>query len=346
MMAAAPPSTSIRRGRLQAIAFLLVLPALNTAIAASILLNLGFEEPRALLNAGVRMWATFSVSLVLLRLVKAFWPWALDEDAFWRQLFVHVFVVVSVGYLFGPFIEIPSSIPRPRLVFAPRVFVALQLATYLVVVRVLRQQERWAETTIALRDAELAVLRSQSNPHFLFNTLNLIASEVSRDPENAKEILFDLADLLRSTVKAADRSVSSVAEEMELVRLYLQLNTQRFRDRLTYSMDIEPATRSLEIPSLLLQPVVENTVKWAVAPYPSAAHIHMECTLQDEELSIVFQDSGPPFDDTRLPEGNGFRLLRGTLALHYRERWKASLRSTPEGGRLEIRFPARECVRP
>ena len=345
-MAAGPPSTSIRFGRLQAIAFLLVLPALNTTIAVSILPNFHVEGPRASLTAGVRIWATFAASLVLLRGLKAYWPWVLDEDAFWRQLLVHVVIVASIGYLFGPFVEISPEIPRPRLVFAPRVVLALQLATYLVVVRILRQQERWAETTVALQDAELNILRAQSNPHFVFNTLNLIASEVTRDPENAKEIIYDLADLLRSSVKAANRNLRSVADEMELVRLYLELHAQRFRDRLTYAMDIEPVTSSLEIPSLLLQPVVENTVKWAVAPYASDAHIRVQCKLQDDELSIVFQDTGPPFDHAQLSEGTGFRLLRGTLELHYHERWKASLRSTPEGGRLEIRFPAREYVRP
>jgi len=345
-MAGGKTTTSIRFGRLQTIAFLLVLPALNTAIAISILLNLRVEGLQGSLTAGVRIWATFAASLVLLRGLKMVWPWVLNEDAFWRQLLVHVVIVASIGYLFGPFVEIPPDLPRPRLIFAPRVALTLQLATYLVVVRILRQQEQWAETTVALRDAELTVLRAQSNPHFLFNTLNLIASEVTRDPENAKEIIYDLADLLRSTVKAANRSLSSVADEMELVRLYLELHAQRFRDRMTYAMDIEPVTASLEIPSLLLQPVVENTVKWAVAPYPSDAHIRVECRLQNDELSIVFQDTGPPFDDAKLSEGTGFRLLRGTLELHYQERSKANLRSTPKGGRLEIRFPAREYVRP
>ncbi len=316
-MAAGPASRSVRFGRLQAIAFLLVFPALNTTLAVSILHNLGVEGPGAPLNAGMRMWATFAASLVLLRGLKAAWPWALDDDAFWRQLLVHIIIVASMGLLFGPFIEIPPSLPRPRLVFAPRIVLSLQLATYLVVVRILRQQARWAATTVALRDAELNVLRSRSNPHFLFNTLHLVASEVSRDPDNAKEIIFDLADLLRSSVKAADCNLSSVGDELELVRLYLQIQAQRFRDRLTFSMDIAPVTSSLEIPSLLLQPIVENTVKWAVAPHPGQAHIRVACELQGKVVSIVFQDTGPAFHDGRVSEGEGLRILRRTLELHY-----------------------------
>ena len=345
MTASGPPSASIGRERLQTLAFLVVLPALNTTIAGFLLLNLDAGGSGALLSAGLRMWATFAASLGLLRLVKARWPWALDEDAFWRQLLVHAVIVIAMGYAFGPFLEVPASLPRPRLVVVPRIVVSLQLATYLVVVRVLRQQERWFSATVALREAELDVLRSRSNPHFLFNTLNLIAAEVSRDPDNAKEIIFDLADLLRSSIKAADRSLSTVAEELGLVRLYLQLHAQRFRDRLTFSMQVEPGTRSLEIPSLLLQPVVENTVKWAVAPYPSKAHVRVRCERRDEELAIVFEDTGPPFDDGQLSEGDGFRILQRTLELHYPGRWTCRLRSTPEGGRLELRFPAREYDR-
>ena len=346
MTPAGPPSTSIRYERLQTIVFLLVLPALNTAVAGSILFNLDLRGPGVALNAGLRIWATFAASLVLLRLSRAHFPSSLKDDAFWRQLLVHAVIVIGMGYLFGPFIAVPESLPRPRVSFAPRIVVCLELATYLVVVRILKEQERWFATTAALRDAELDVMRSRSNPHFLFNTLNLIASEVSRDPENAKEIIFDLADLLRASVKAADRSLSSIAEEMGLVRLYLQLHTQRFRDRLTFSMDIGPGTPSLEIPSLLLQPVVENTVKWAVAPHTSKAHVRVRCELQDAEICIVFQDSGPPFDDRQIDEGNGFQILRRTLELHYPDRWTCSLRSTAEGGRLELRFPAREYVRP
>ena len=345
-MATDPPATSIRYERLETIVFLLVLPGLNTLLAVSVLYNLDVRGFGAPTNAALRIWATFASSLLLLRLLKTQLPSVLDDDAFWRQLLVHAAILIAMGYLFGPFVEIPASLPQPRFVFVPRVIVSLQVATYLVVVRILKQQERWFETRAALRDAELNVLRAQSNPHFLFNTLNLIASEVSRDPENAKEVIFDLADLLRSSVKAADRSLTSIGEEMELVRLYLQLHTQRFRDRLTYSIDIAPGTESLEIPSLLLQPVVENTVKWAVAPYSSQARIRVQCERQDDEVSIVFQDSGPSFDEEQVSEGNGFRILQRTLELNYPGRWQWRLRSTPEGGRLELRFPAREYARP
>ena len=127
MTASGPPSASIGRERLQTLAFLVVLPALNTTIAGFLLLNLDAGGSGALLSAGLRMWATFAASLGLLRLVKARWPWALDEDAFWRQLLVHAVIVIAMGYAFGPFLEVPASLPRPRLVVVPRIVVSLQL---------------------------------------------------------------------------------------------------------------------------------------------------------------------------------------------------------------------------
>ena len=342
MTTADPPSASIRYDRLETVVFLVVMPAMNILFAVSMLFNLDVRGMKVPLTAGLRLWATFGVSLLLLRLLRKYVPWALDDDRFWWQLLVHAVIIIGIGYLLGPFVDVPAALPHPRVFFAPRIILVMELAVYLVVVRTLKQQERWFATQSALREAELNVLRSQSNPHFLFNTLNLIAAEVSRDPKNAKEIIFDLADLLRSSVKAAERSSSTVAEEMELVRLYLQLQTQRFSDRLTFSMDIEPRTESLEIPTLLLQPVVENTVKWAVAPYPCEAHVHVQCSRKDDQLIVLFSDTGPAFDDARISEGNGFRILRRTLELHYPGRWSSSLRSTPQGGRLELRFPSRK----
>ncbi|MEO1231985.1 MAG: histidine kinase [Myxococcota bacterium] len=342
MTSADRPSQSIGYDRLEASVFLGVLPALNTLIAASVLFNLDVPGVKAPFMAGLRLWATFGISLVLLRLARMSSTWASNRNAFWRQLVLHTAVILPIGLLFRPFIEVPQPLPSPRLSLAPRILLIMELAVYLVVVRTLKQQERWFATQSALREAELNVLRSQSNPHFLFNTLNLIASEVSRNPDNAKEIIFDLADLLRSSVRVAQQSSTTVAEEMERVRLYLRLQSQRFSDRLTFSMDIESSTEGLRIPALLLQPVVENTVKWAVAPNPTETHVHVSCTREDEQLVVVFSDTGPAFDDAHIQEGNGFRILRRTLELHYPGRWSARLHSTPEGGRLELRFPSQE----
>jgi len=208
------------------------------------------------------------------------------------------------------------------------------------VLRLFAQQKRSFEIAANLKEAELGVLRAQSNPHFLFNTLNLIASEISRDAENAKNIVFDLADLLRSNLKMAQQSGVTLSAELRLVSLYLTLQQQRFRDRLTFNVDVEPGTEGLAVPALLLQPVIENTVKWAVAPFAAAAHIELRAHRRDDVLDIEICDTGPVFDDASVVEGNGFRILRQTLELHYPGQWDVALTSTPDGRRMRIRFPA------
>ena len=338
-----PPA--FRYDRLEALVFLVVLPVVNVLLMTSLLVNLDVRGMGIPLTAALRIWAIFAFSLALLRLLARYKLRAFDDDAFWRQLLIHSVVVLGVGFVVGPFIELPASVPRPKIFFVPRMIAILEIAMYLAVVRILKQQQKWFVTRASLHEAELNVLRSQSNPHFLFNTLNLIASEISRDPNNAREIVFDLADLLRSSIKASERRLTTVGEEMELVRLYLSLQQQRFSDRLTFSMQIAPETQNLEIPALLLQPVVENTVKWAVAPFASKARIHVQCAVLDEELSIVFADTGPAFDETQVVEGNGFRILRRTLELNYPGQWRLRLRSTDDGGLLSLRFPCREYVR-
>jgi signal transduction histidine kinase len=336
------PSSSIGYDRLQGLVFLVVLPTANALLTSAFVLNLEIRDPWVPLAAALRIWASFGLSLVLLRLLARAAPKLFEDDHFWRQLLVHSVLVIGAGWLFGPYVDLPAPVPQPKLLLAPKVIVVLELAMYLAVVRILKQQERAFATEASLREAELQVLRSQSNPHFLFNTLNLIASEIPRDPDNAREIVFDLADLLRSTIKVAEKKLTTVAEEMELVRLYLKLQQQRFSDRLEFSMEIAPETKNLEIPALLLQPVVENSVKWAVAPYAARARIHIECRLQDDGLMIVVSDTGPGFDDAQVVEGHGLRILRRTLELNYPGRWHLSSSPTDDGGVLSLRLPRRE----
>lgn len=337
--------TAFNRRKLQTVVFLVVLPVLNMLFLATLLINLDIWETEVAVEGFVRLWLTFGLSLAVLRLVERYAPAVLEDDVFWRQLLVHAVVIVGVGLLTGPIIKIPASLPRPTVAVMPRVFLLLELATYLGVVRVLNHQESVFAIAASLRDAELNILRAQSNPHFLFNTLNLIAAEISRDPENAKEVVFDLADLLRSNVKMAEKRLTTVSEEMNLVDLFLKLQQQRFRERLTFSMKIDPATKNLEIPALLLQPVVENTVKWGVAPHPGKAHIEVVSSVSEGQLSVVFADTGPSFDDANIVEGDGFRILRRTLELNYPGEWSLSLRSTDAGGRLSVSLPARAGTR-
>ena len=322
-------------------AFLLVWPLANVLLVATILIDLGLATAETLLFVAINFWLLFGLSFLGLQILHRYFPKIMSTEVFWRQLFVHVAVIVGIAAIFSQLFSRPVALKLSPTLIGPRIFFILEILIYLIVFRIFTQQERSITTALALRETELNMLRSQSNPHFLFNTLNLINTEISNDPNNAKEIVYDLADLLRKNINMAQQVFTTLAEEMKLVSLYLTLQEKRFKDRLSFNIKLAPGTKLLQIPALLLQPVIENTVKYAVAPYASKAHILVETNLVKGRLVIVVRDSGPAFDETQIVEGNGMRILRKTLALHYEDDYDIQLKSTASGGVFTLSLPAR-----
>ena len=282
--------------------------------------------------------------------MKRLVPGSLNPEYFWMQLVLHAAVILGVGAILGP---IPGPTIRSPAGFgaevqtslvAPRVFLLMEVAIYLGVLKLLAEREQIYAERLARRDTELSMLRSQSNPHFLFNTLNLITSEISRDPAKAREIVFDLSDLLRSSIKLAKRSSVTIAEEFELSKLYLQLQQQRFTDRLSFTVSISPDAVDALIPPLLVQPAIENAIKHAVSAYMQPAQISLSAQQRGCRLLIECRDSGPPFDANAVVEGEGMRILRQTLAAKYGRDFKLALDSTPIGGVLRIDIPAQSLA--
>jgi two-component system LytT family sensor kinase len=327
--------------RLQLLVFLLIWPGLNVMVMAGVLADLGrFSLPDFLPAAG-RMWLVFALSLAILRPLQKVMSGYLRRDAFWLQLGLYALVIISAGSIIGPPIQAPEWVdPEVGVsLVAPRIFLFLEIAIYLGVQKLVADRERSYAERLARQETELSMLSSQSNPHFLFNTLNLIASEFSRNPENAKEILFDLSDLLRSNIKLAKGSRSTVGGEFKLVELFLQLQQKRFPDRLSFEIHLSPEASLVAVPPLLLQPVIENAIKHAVAPYAAPAQISLNARVSGSRLVIECRDSGPPFDPDAIEEGNGMRILRQTLRLRYESDFTLALDSTPEGGVLRIDIP-------
>lgn len=327
--------------RLQLLAFLLLWPGLNVIIMAGVLADLGQFSLPDLLPAATRLWLVFAVSLAILRLLQRVMFEYLRPEAFWPQLLLHALVIISAGGILGPPIRSPEWVdPEVGVsLLAPRVLILLEIAIYLGVQKLVFERERVYAERLARQETELSMLRSQSNPHFLFNTLNLITSEISRNPINAKEIVFDLSDLLRSNIKLSQGSRSTIGEEFRLVELFLQLQQKRFPKRLSFEISASPEAARVSVPPLLMQPVIENAIKHAVAPYASPARISLDALVIGSRLVIECRDSGPPFDASAMAEGNGMRILRQTLSVKYGADFTLALDSTPDGGVLRIDIP-------
>jgi len=142
--------------------------------------------------------------------------------------------------------------------------------------------------------AQLAMLRYQLNPHFLFNTLNSISTLVLlRQTEPANAMLSRLSSFLRYTLINEPSARVTVSQEIETLKLYLDIERMRFEDRLRTNFTIEDGTRNALLPSLLLQPLVENAIKYAVGAQESGAEIRIETQLVGQRLRITVSDTGP-----------------------------------------------------
>ncbi len=168
------------------------------------------------------------------------------------------------------------------------------------------QSERMLKVAAQANSAQLEMLRYQLNPHFLFNTLNSISTLVLlKQTEKANAMLSRLSSFLRYSLVGGLEGMTTVAQEVEALKLYLEIERTRFEDRLRTRFDIAPNAVDARMPSLLLQPLVENAVKYAVTPQEEGADVHVDARLMGDRLVITITDTGPG-----LPAGGG---LNGEL---------------------------------
>ena len=167
--------------------------------------------------------------------------------------------------------------------------------------------ERKADTEILAREAELFKLRQQLQPHFLFNSLNSISALTGSQPEKARHMIQQLSDFLRGTLKRDDQQWSTLEEEIEYLGLYLDIEKVRFGHRLQTNIVYTEEVKDLKLPSLLLQPVVENAIKFGLYDTTGDVLITLNASKENNYLKIEVQN---PFDpETSQPlKGTGFGL--------------------------------------
>jgi sensor histidine kinase YesM len=178
----------------------------------------------------------------------------------------------------------------------------------------LRAHELEKERALKLAtEARLASLESRLHPHFLFNTLNTISALILEDPLLADQMVQRLAALLRTSLYASPQTRVPLRDEIELIRNYLEIERARFRERLAYEIDIEPELESVVIPPLTLQPLVENSVKFAVSPRIAGGAITVSARQQTGMLTLEVRDNGPGFTAEMIPKDHGLDNLRSRL---------------------------------
>jgi len=164
--------------------------------------------------------------------------------------------------------------------------------------------------------AELGALQARINPHFLYNSLNNIASLVHSDPDKAEEMTILLSKLFRYTTDRNDELFSSVADELEIVKTYLSIEQVRFGDRLKFTTKLESGLEKFQIPRLLLKPIVENAIKHGISKISGDGKIEVNIYEKSDNIILSVHDSGVLFPE-EMASGYGLRSIQDKLRLIY-----------------------------
>ena len=199
---------------------------------------------------------------------------------------------------------------------------------------------RVQETSILARDAELKALKAQVNPHFLFNSLNSISALTSVDPAKAREMCILLAEFLRMTLGLGEKSSVPLSEELALLHRYLAIEKVRFGARLRMQEEIQEESRSIQLPPLLLQPLVENAVTHGIANLPDGGVVRLSGQSHNGRVSLAVENTFDPESAPMRNDGVGLKNVRNRLEARYGK--EANMRVSAEDGkfRVELSFPS------
>ena len=274
-----------------------------------------------------------------------------------RASFDGDFVALYIGFLIWPLTLLGAW---SALYFAINYFLQVE-----------EQADRLERLEMQATSAQLAMLRYQLNPHFLFNTLNSISTLVLlKQTAPANAMLTRLSSFLRHTLVSEPGGKVTVEQEVKMLKLYLDIERMRFEDRLQTDFRIEPGASEACIPSMLLQPLVENAIKYGVSPQEEGATISLVAQIAGSRLRVTVTDTGPGIHHTVRPEtgspggipdgmlersrrttstGVGLANIRDRLAQAYGEDHRFEIRSPDSGGftvMIEIPYEAAEDSAP
>ena len=205
-------------------------------------------------------------------------------------------MVLAVSPFLLMFIPPPSRIGPLAAILASHIgIVGVWISIYVAVhyLRGLRraETERW-QLELAMRDTELLALRAQLNPHFLFNSLNSLRGLVVEDRARARDAITGLAALLRYSLRQSRDRTTTLEQELEATRHYLELEALRFEARLTFHIDVEPRALDHPIPPMLVQTIVENAIKHGIGHLPEGGVIRLEARKPLDTLFIRVTNTG------------------------------------------------------
>ena len=199
---------------------------------------------------------------------------------------------------------------------------------------------RASQLEAKLAQAQLQVLRMQLQPHFLFDTLHTISALMHKDVKRADSMIAALSDLLRMSLRSVGVQEVELREEVDFLQRYLEIMSLRFGDRLTVSLDIDPAALDARVPTLVLQPLVENALRHGLGESVRAGHVRVIAALEGDMVRCEVIDNGRGMPPGGPREGVGISNTRARLRHLYGERFSLDLLGNPGGGaRVALAIP-------
>jgi signal transduction histidine kinase len=199
-----------------------------------------------------------------------------------------------------------------------------------------RLQAETAQLRAQLAEARLSALRSQIDPHFLFNTLNAVSALVERDPRGVRRMIARLSELLRHSLEGAGDAEITLRKEMEFVERYLEIMRIRFQGTLDVETEVDGEVMDALVPNLILQPLVENAMKHGVSRLKEGGRIRIAAWREDGKVRLCVRDNGPGLNGGAPREGVGVRNTRERLEQLYGGDQELAL-VPAEGGGVEAR---------
>ncbi|MFZ2285789.1 MAG: histidine kinase [Bacteroidales bacterium] len=255
------------------------------------------------------------------------------------RLIVRVFVTEKVDYDIFWHSSLVFRATAGILIFF---MIVLVYYLFLSATRLEEKAKRQAQLETQVREGELKMLRSQINPHFLFNSLNSVSSLTVTDPLKARDMIVKLSDFMRYSLSSRNEQPVTLQTEMESLRLYLQIEKVRFGDRLVIEEEIDGECLQALLPGMLLQPLYENAVKHGV--YESTGEVIIRTSVKKADETVVISVSNNIDTDavvTKKGAGIGLKNVNSRLELFFGKTAELNVARTDDSFTVTVRFPFR-----
>jgi two-component system LytT family sensor kinase len=258
---------------------------------------------------------------------------------------------VTISYaIFQPFITEKNHFLKdgfPSKIFAGYLMYAIYLVFFLAVnyYESLKEKiKKEGEYKALIREAELQVLKSQINPHFLFNSLNSISSLTVSNPEKAQEMVINLSTFMRYSLMHNEKEMVSFSRELENIKLYLSIEKVRFGKKLNAEFEIDAHCLESEIPNMILQPLFENAIKYGVYETTEQVTIKTTCMCDGNSLKITISNDYDSSSIKRKGEGIGLRNIRKRMEIIYNQPDLIKITDHKTSFEVQLIIPQKQAV--